>query len=299
MTFRHLDIYAAVREAGSMTKAAERLAISQPSVSQAIKELEAEFGSPLFDRLGKKLVATAAGELFLGYAKRILEAREELSDAMRGAAVSGPIRLGATVTIGTYMLSRIIGLSKRPIYPVVENTSRIERLILEGDLDLALVEGETSSPLLVRRRFYRDRLKIVCSPGNPAWKSKAGPRELSGRGFYLREPGSGSRELFTGAMRRKGIAYRIAGELNNTEALKNLVRADDERFAVVSELAVDDSVRVVEVPGLELERSFDIVHRRDKRIDGELSDFVERVAKMAAAPATAKATTKATAKAHG
>jgi DNA-binding transcriptional LysR family regulator len=280
MTFRHLDIFVAVREAGSMTKAAERLAISQPSVSQAIKELEDAFGSALFERLGKRLVATAAGELCLGYAKRILVAREELAEAMRGTAISGPIRLGATVTIGTYLLPRLIGLSVRPIYPVVENTARIERLLLEGDLDLALVEGETSSPFLQRKRFYRDRLKIVCSPENPAWRRKANSRDIAGRRFYIREGGSGSRELFVSAMRRKGIAYRIAGELNNTEALKNIVIVDKESFAVISELALDESLRVLEIPGLELDRNFDIVHHKDKKMGKELKAFVERVSNL-------------------
>jgi DNA-binding transcriptional LysR family regulator len=285
MTFRHLDIFVAVYDSGSMTKAAERFAISQPSVSQAIKELEEGYGTSLFERLGKRLVPTEAGELCLGYAKRILGSRDELSDAMRGKALYGPIRLGATVTIGTYLLPSIIALSTRSIFPVVENTARIEHLLLEGALDLALIEGETSSPFLVRRRFYKDRLVIVCSPDNPAWKRKATPRDFSGRGFYIREEGSGSRELFTSAMKKKGIAYRIAGELNNTEALKNLAHADAENFAVISALAVDECVRVLEVPGLDLERGFDIVHHRDKEMSEALIELRSRIEEMSTADA--------------
>jgi LysR family transcriptional regulator, transcriptional activator of the cysJI operon len=286
MTFRHLQILVTVYGMGSMTKAALRLSISQPSVSQAIRELEEEFGCTLFERLGKRLVPTEAGELCLGYAKRLLKTREELSEAMRGASVTGPIRLGATVTIGTYLLQGIVGLSERPVFPVVENTSRIERLLLEGDLDLALVEGETSSPFLLRKRFYLDHLKIVCSPENPAWKRKATPRDLRGRGFYIREEGSGSRELFVGAMRKKGIPFRVAGELNNTEALKNIVRVDKEGFAVISELAVDASLRVIEIPGLNLERSFDIVYHKDKRMGGDLVDLIDRIGRISPAKAS-------------
>jgi LysR family transcriptional regulator, transcriptional activator of the cysJI operon len=280
MTFRHLQILATVHDARSMTKAAERLSISQPSVSQAIRELEEEFGSALFERLGKRLIATESGELCLGYAKRLLETREALSEAMRGASVSGPIRLGATVTIGTYLLPIIVGLSGRPVFPVVENTTRIERFLLEGDLDLALVEGETSSPFLVRKRFFRDHLKIVCSPENPIWRRRVTPRDLRGRGFYIREEGSGSRELFVGAMRKKGIPFKVAGELNNTEALKNIVRVDREGFAVISELAVDASLRVLEMPGLNLGRDFDIVYHKDKRMIGDLADLVDRIGKI-------------------
>jgi DNA-binding transcriptional LysR family regulator len=280
MTFRHLQILAAVRATGGMTKAAERLSISQPSVSQAIRELEEEFGAALFERLGKRLVATEAGELCLDYANRILETKEEMAEAMRGASSSAPIRLGATVTIGTYLLPRVLGLSPRPVFPVVENTARIERLLLDGDLDLALVEGETSSPFLLRRRFYRDRLKIVCSPENPACGRRALARDFRGKAFYIREEGSGSRELFCGAMRKKGIPFTVAGELNNTEALKNIVGADKGGFAVISELAVDESVRVVEIPGLDLERGFDVVYHKNKRMSGDLVDLIESIGRL-------------------
>jgi len=183
-----------------MTKAAERFPISQPSMSQAIRELEEEFGSAPF-----------------------------------------------------------------------------ERLLLGGDLGLALVEGETRSPSLVRTHFYQDRLKIVCSPENPAWKRKMIPRDLRARGLYIRAEGSGPCELFVHAMRKKGNPFRVAGELGNTEALKNILRADRAGFSVISELALDPSLRVLEVPGLNFERSIDIVPHKDKRMGGVLADLVDDI----------------------
>jgi len=274
MTFRHFGIFVAVCESGSMTKAAQRLSISQPSVSQAVKELEEGYGVALFERLGKRLVVTEAGEICLGYAKRILRSRDELAESIRERQIAGPIRVGATVTIGTYLLPRIGSLSSRTLYPVVENTARIERLLLEGALDIGLVEGETISPSLDRKRFYRDRLVIVCSPENPAWKRKMTARDIDGHGFYIREEGSGSRELFAFAMRRKGLDYRVAGEINNTEALKNFAREDKENFAVISALAVDESIRVLDLPGLDLERGFDIVRHKDKAMNEALLDLI-------------------------
>jgi DNA-binding transcriptional LysR family regulator len=278
MTFRHFSIFVAVCETGSMTKAALKLSISQPSVSQAIRELEDGYGTALFERLGKRLIVTESGELCLAYARQILKSRDDLAESIREKRLSAPIRVGATVTIGTYLLPRISALSSGRIYPVVENTARIERLLLEGALDIGLVEGETSSPALLRKHFYKDRLVIVCSPGNPACKRKLAPRDLKGRGFYIREEGSGSRELFAFAMKRKGLRYSIAGELNNTEALKNFAHADKECFSVISALAVDDSIRVVDVPGLDLERHFDVVYHKDKVISPALRDFIARLA---------------------
>jgi LysR family transcriptional regulator, transcriptional activator of the cysJI operon len=274
MTFRHFGIFIAVCETGSMTKAALRLSISQPSVSQAVKELEDGYGAALFERLGKRLVVTEAGELCFAYAKQIVKSRDDLAESMREKRLSGPIRVGATVTIGTYLLPRICSLLSRKLYPVVENTARIEGLLLEGALDLGLVEGETTSPSLERRPFYKDRLVIVCSPENPACKRRPSPRDLKGRGFYIREEGSGSRELFAFAMRRKGLSYKVSGELNNTEALKNFARVDKENFSVISALAVDASIRVINIPGLELERSFDIVYHKDKVINEGMRELI-------------------------
>jgi LysR family transcriptional regulator, transcriptional activator of the cysJI operon len=285
MTFRHFGIFVAVCEAGSMTKAALQLSISQPSVSQAVRELEESYGTSLFERLGKRLIVTEAGELCLGYAKQLLKSRDDLAESMREKRLSGPIRVGATVTIGTYLLPRIASLSARKLYPVVENTARIERLLLEGGLDLALVEGETSSPALKRRHFYKDRLVIVCSPENHACTRRLTPRELKGRGFYIREEGSGSRELFAFAMKRKGLPFRIAGELNNTEALKNFARADRENFSVISALAIDESIRVIEIPGLDLERDFDIVYHKDKLMSEALRELIACLEKVPSMPA--------------
>ena len=75
-------------------------------------------------------------------------------------------------------------------------------------------------------------------------------------------------------MRKKGLTYRIAGEINNTEALKNFAREDGENFAVISALAVDESIRVVDIPGLDLGRSFDIVYHRDKTMSPPMRELM-------------------------
>lgn len=83
MTFRHFTIFVTVCEAGSMTKAAPRLAISQPSVSQAVRELEEHYGIPLFDRLGKRLVLTDAGTLCLMHARQILKSLHDATASVK------------------------------------------------------------------------------------------------------------------------------------------------------------------------------------------------------------------------
>ncbi len=280
MTFRHFTIFVTVCEAGGMTKAALRLSISQPSVSQAVRELEEHYGTPLFNRLGRRLFLTDAGKVCLMHAKQILKSLDDAAASVKEKGHSTLIRVGATITIGTYLLPRLRSLTRSTLYPVVENTARIERLLLDGGVDLGLVEGETSSPYLMRRPFYKDRLAIVCSPGNNLASRAREARELDGRGFYIRERGSGSRELFTVGMRKRGVSYRIVGEINNTEALRNFAHADAENLAVISALAVDESVRVVDVIDLNLERSFDIVYHKDKVISQSIRELVNSLARF-------------------
>jgi DNA-binding transcriptional LysR family regulator len=287
MTFRHLTIFITVCDAGGVTRAAERLSISQPSVSQAVRELEEHYQTPLFERLGRRLVLTDAGRVCLVHAKQIMKSLDDAASSVKERSSSSLIRIGATVTIGTYLLPALRTLTKSTLYPVVENTARIERLLLDGALDLGLVEGETSSPYLTRRPFYKDRLVIVCAPGNSLASRTRKARDLEGRGFYIREPGSGSRELFTMGMRRRGVSYRIAGEINNTEALRNFAHSDTENLAVISALAVDKSVRTVDVTDLNLERSFDIVYHKDKLISQGIREFMSSLVQFAKAHADA------------
>ena len=89
MTIRHLRIFTAVAEAGSMSAAAKALFVSQPSVSHAIGELEKEFGVRLFERLSQKLYLTGEGELMLSYSRHILDSISQLEQAM-GQAAKGP-----------------------------------------------------------------------------------------------------------------------------------------------------------------------------------------------------------------
>ncbi len=86
-------------------------------------------------------------------------------------------------------------------------------------------------------------------------------------------------------MKEKGWPYKIVGELNNTEALKNFARADKENFSVISALAVDDSLRVIDCPGLDLERDFDIVYHRNKTMNDSLRGLISSIEGLSPASA--------------
>lgn len=101
MTIRHLTVFVAVAEQGSMSAAAKHLYISQPTVSQAIRELENHYNGLLFERLGKKLYLTDRGKLLLPHAREMIRQFQQLEELMQNQGQSSTLKLGSTLTVGT------------------------------------------------------------------------------------------------------------------------------------------------------------------------------------------------------
>lgn len=121
MTIRHLRIFIMVAESGSMTMAAKLLFISQPSVSQAIREIEENYGVKLFERLSKKLYITESGQLLLEYARHIVKSFDEMEVELKNTGKSIRLRIGATITVGTCMLPPMIQEFEKKQKDVVVN----------------------------------------------------------------------------------------------------------------------------------------------------------------------------------
>lgn len=150
MTLRHLAVFTAVVDADcSVTKAAETLHIAQPAVSQTIADLEAYYGLHLFDRLNHRLYLTPAGEKLLSYSRRLVDNFNQIDGIMKNSEVELPLRIGASFTVSCVLLPKI--MKKFSTYSAdvtVCNTADLEKKILESSLDIAIVEGTISSPIL-------------------------------------------------------------------------------------------------------------------------------------------------------
>lgn len=143
MTLRHIKIFVAVCETGSATAAGEKLFIAQPSISLAISELEDYYGVKLFDRLSKRLYITEAGKHFLEYASHIVKIFEEMETEIRNFDTQGIIRIGASITIGNYLLPKYVEKFKRlhpnmEVQAIIANSDTIEENLMKNNIDLAL-----------------------------------------------------------------------------------------------------------------------------------------------------------------
>ncbi len=274
MNFRLFKIFLTVCKVGNMTHAAKELYMTQPSVSQAIVELEKNYGVRLFERLNHRLYLTAAGERLRSYAQHILnlseQARKELADLSR----AGTVRIGASLTIGAYLLPELVAGFHRQypeieVFSLVDNTALIEERILEDQLDLGLVEGPISSPYITEEAYSDDHLVFIASPLHPlANQPVVSMQELSGQAFIVREAGSGSQAIFEHAMQAAQVNWKVAGIYNNNEAVKQAVSAN-LGLAVVSKIAITEEVRLgklvsLDVQGLSLKRRFNLIYHQQK-----------------------------------
>ncbi len=286
MNFEQLRSFHAVATRGGFSRGAEALYLTQSTVSMQVRALERELGVRLFERLGRRVVLTPAGESMLGYAFRILSLAEAARRSMadyRGLE-AGELVVGASLTIGSYLLPELLGAFRR-LHPGVRlvlditPTHRVVEGVVGGSLDLGLVEGEVADPELQVEPFHVDELVLIVPPGHPwASRGRVAVAELAEEPFLEREPGSGTREIVQRRLAEQGVQITPALELGSPEALKRAVRAG-LGVAIVSRATVDLELGAgllvaVPVRGLQLTRPFLRLLHRDKHLSPALSAFL-------------------------
>ncbi|ATE59651.1 LysR family transcriptional regulator [Thauera sinica] len=284
-TLRQIEVFVAIARNENVSRAAEGLSLSQSATSAALSELESQFGQQLFDRRGKRLRLNEQGRLLLPRAVELLDRAEEIEALLRGERGLGNLRVGATLTIGNYLLPLIVAgyLQRHPESRVqlqVHNTTAIASLLLHYEIDLGLIEGQVRDAELESEPWVEDELVVFCAPDHPLAKRRvAGPDELAAQPWILREQGSGTRKTFNEALRHlpRGITPRL--ELEHTEAVKRAVESG-LGIGCISRLALRDAFRrgslvPVETPALDLRRSFNFVWHRGKYHTAAIRQFLQ------------------------
>ena len=285
MNLNHLAIFHAVAEAGSMTLGAEALDISQPAVSKQVQELERALGVHLFDRIGRRVHLSQAGEILAGYARQLFALAREAESAIADLRAVGKGRLvvGASTTIGAYLLPGVLAEFRRrhpnvELLVEIENTEQVHRRLAWLELDVGLTEGFVEEEDLEAEVFHRDELVVIAAPGHRlARKPRVPVSALREEPFVLREPGSGTRSVEERALARLKLPVRVAMALGSTEAIKRVV-AEGVGLAIVSRLAVRaecaaGTLAVLPVAGLRMPRPLHLVRRRGRRDGPALQAF--------------------------
>lgn len=272
MTIRHLKTFCAVCEEGGITRAAEKLCVAQPSVSQTIGELERYYGVSLFDRVGRRLVLTPEGERLRVKAQEAIASFSEFEEAARDTKARHIIRIGSSVTAGQMVLPRLIAAIETTLdcaecRAIADSAAAVEQLVEEGSLDFALVEGSVSRALAAEAVFS-DRLLAVCSEEMKI-KNTLSPSELVSLPLLLRRRGSASRDLLDERLSALGLKAqpKLSSSSNSVllaAAREGLGVAVLPEALVAAELAAG-RLKEVRIQGLELSRRWFAVRRQDKK----------------------------------
>ena len=265
MTLRHLNIFVAVADYGSMSAAAAHLYLSQPTVSQAIRELEKHYNGLLFERLGKKLYLTERGKLLLPRARELVHQFEETEELMLNQGQSSTLKLGSTITVGTCLTPFLIPELQKSCPEVkvssyVSNTREIEQKLLRSELDVGIVEGEILSS---------DLIVLPIGKEHPLYERKIlKVQDLNDQQFAMREQGSGTRQLFEDYAERHQISFQTVWEANSPRTLLNAVLYD--RVLSVMSLRLmyhevqHESIHVFRNENGEWNRKFKLVYHKNK-----------------------------------
>ena len=257
MTDAQLSAVLAVAEEGSFVRAAEKLMVTQPAISLHVAELESALQLKLFDRLPRLTRPTEAGSLLADFARRIKGIRHEAANAMADLREvrRGRLAVGATLTIGAYLLPELLGRFRRAhsqieLELVIANTAQVQQRLRDATLDVGFTEGEVGGDGLRSEVFGQDELIAIAPPGHPLLEEKRVKAALFARyPLIAREPGSGTRAVAEQAMAKRGITMKPSLVLPQAEAIMRCV-AEGLGVAILSRLAAQRDLaagRLVEV----------------------------------------------------
>jgi DNA-binding transcriptional LysR family regulator len=272
MTPDQLITFAAVAEHRNISRAAVALHLSQPAVSGQLRQLQEEFGEPLYLRDGRGVRLTPAGEQVASYAARLRDTYRQAHayrDALRGLE-RGTLRIGASTTPASYLLPYLIAEFQRR-YPDVTlhtdggNTSDIVGAL--ASFDIALVEGHVGDDLppdTAVHPWREDEIVAIMPRGHPLAErgsEQVGLADLSPHALVLREEGSGVRQLVERAFARAGAPMRVALAIAGVEGVKEAVRAGMGIgfVSVMSMRHEDDALRRFSLSPEPLTRRFSIL----------------------------------------
>jgi DNA-binding transcriptional LysR family regulator len=273
MNLNHLRVFHTVAGAGSITAAARALHVSQPAVSKQLADLEDALGARLVDRLPRGVRLTTAGRTLVEHAARIFgiehTAEAELA-ALRGVR-RGQLAIGASTTVGSYLVPRVFGALQRQ-YPELRlelqigNTAAIHDLVRHATVELGLTEGLTE-PGLAAHVFDHDEMVAITAPGDPVLaRAPLTAKDLVALPFVMRERGSGTRDVIEAAFARMRLSIEPVMALGSTEAVKNAVAAG-LGVAMVSRLTVERELATgvlaaIEISDLAVRRALHLVELR-------------------------------------
>lgn len=269
---QYLTVFVTVTEKENFSRAAEELHMTQPAVSQYIRQLEEIIGTRLLERTNKYVKLNPAGEIVYHHAKEILSLytrMQTLVDDLTEKA-RGPLHIGASHTFGEYVLPWMIA-TLQDKYPEIEpyvmigNTEEVVNLVSSQQLEAGIVEGKLMNERLTKQKLAGDRMYIVANPEHPLSRQKSPitVQQLSHETWLAREKGSGTREAMDEMFELIGITPKKILQFGSNQPIKEAVEAGLgisllSHWAIQKELKYE-IFKLIEFEGLPFRREFSII----------------------------------------
>lgn len=273
-TLRQVAVFEAIAEAGSVSLAADRVAMTQSAASMALAQLEEALGHPLFDRHGKHLVLNQWGYWLRGRARRLLFDAREIEMGFSGQhLVSGEISVGASQTPGEQLMPGLISdldndFPQLRVRLDIDNTEHVIDGLLHYRYDLGIIEGPCDDTRVRQEVWCSDNLVIVAASNHPyARQPLVSMAQLEEAKWVLREPGAGTRDIFDRAIHGKIGNLNVWREYSHVPVLAALVAnhyyLSCLPYYSVASLVESGDLAILPVEGLNMNRSFSFIWRDD------------------------------------
>lgn len=283
MTMRHLRIFITVSDENSITAAAEKLYLSQPSVSIAIKELEVHYGQPLFERVARKLYITPFGKQVYHYAKRAITSFNELEQMAQSNQYQDVIRVGTGTAIGSLFMPKIIpGFKKNHpnarIHITIDRSTLYPRALYDNTIDFVISEKIPDTADLQTISVQSSSIVAVCHKEHPfAQKKLLQAKDFITADLILREPKSATRNALNAFFKSNDVAIEPLWESIDVPAIINAVNANlGVSFVASSHVQAVDYPNLVtlDVEGLDIRHYVNIYYHKDKKLTPLMFEFI-------------------------
>lgn len=283
MTIRHLQIFQTVCDCKSITSAAERLNITQPAVSIAIKELEAFYHTKLFERINRKIYLTENGSTLQQYTDTLLEQYDESISVLRNGKFFTKCRLGVNVSVAETFLSQIASVLNKEIPNIkliiyIHNNEQIDQLLTDNKIDFAIYDKINDSETRISTPLIQDNI-VACCSANQCYKDNISFEQLSKMQLLLREKGSGMRNCIDSEFSKHGYTQNIVAESTSTLGLVELAEAG-LGYALVPQSLAEKllstyKIKLLTINGVYMKKSYNLIYNRKKFLNPVLEDVIK------------------------
>lgn len=285
MTLHHLEVFAAVCQEKTMHAAAEKLNLSQPSVSKTISDLEKYYHIKLFERINHRLYLTPIGETMLEHSVHILALFHHMEDDINIYGQTNHIRIGGSLSAGTCLLPPLIQHLTQQDLPIsydvtINNTSVIEQLVNNYQLDLALVEGFIDNPNLIIQDVIEDELVLAVRSVHPlAGKPHVTYQDLEQYPFVTREDGSSKRNQLELHLQDQGLNLPSNYACSSVEAIKQALIYTNS-IAALSRMMISEEIKkgvltILPLDDMKIKRSIRLIYHKNKYVSPAMDAFIK------------------------